>query len=86
MTPNTKNFAPLVLAVVLALLSLVVSAFTGYTSNDRATGERVTHVETQQENDGKRLDRMELKIDRTNEKLDEANRKLSEVVSAIQSR
>lgn len=64
MAPSTKNAAQIVVAIALALLSLVVSAYSGYTHDDKKTGERITAVETQQLNDGRRLERIEDKVDK----------------------
>lgn len=58
--------------VALAIFSLAVSSFVGYSNNDKAISERVSVVETQQRNDGARLERIERKLDSV---LDELRRR-----------
>lgn len=58
-------FKPEVLsAILIALLSLVLSAYSGYSHNDKQIEHRLSVVETQQQNDGPRLERMENKLDK----------------------
>ena len=50
--------------VLLVVASLVLSGYVAYTNNDKAITGRVIAVETQQKNDGSRLERIEAKLDR----------------------
>lgn len=63
-SPPTRQFdwKPF-LGVLLAVVSLLISGFLGYTNSDKAVASRITAVETQQENDNRRLDRIENKVD-----------------------
>lgn len=56
--------AQMALTILLALLSLVLSAYASYNHNDKQIEHRLTAVEKQQENDAPRLERMENKIDK----------------------
>lgn len=53
-----------IVPVLLALMALAVSAYAGYSSTDKEMASRISVVETQQKNDGQRLERIEDKIDR----------------------
>lgn len=57
------------MALGLAGVSLLVSAWVGYVKNDTTLVSRISVVETQQKNDGSKLERMENKLDRILEKL-----------------
>ena len=67
---NLKNLSPLV-ALIIALVSLLVSAWGGYAYNDKVISERVTAVETQQKDDGQSINRVEQKIDTIDNKVDQ---------------
>lgn len=67
--PTKRDWAPILVPVGIALLSLVISAWTGYTSSDKELNRRITTVETQQKNDGSRLERIENKVDRILERI-----------------
>lgn len=54
----------LIATIVIAVLSLALSAFASYTTNDKETNSRVVKIETRQEDDAHRLDRIENKLDR----------------------
>lgn len=54
-----KTYVP----VIIAIASLMISGFLGYTNTDKAVASRITAVETQQRNDTGRLDRIENKVD-----------------------
>lgn len=58
------------LTIVLALFSLVVSGYVGYSNNDKATAVKVASLETQQVNDQATLKRLEDKIDKLDTKTD----------------
>lgn len=51
-------------AILVALLSLAVSAYAGYAHNDKDISNRVSVIETQQKNDGATIQRVEGKVDR----------------------
>jgi hypothetical protein len=59
-----KLSAEAYVAIVIALLSLFLSAFVGYSHNDRDISNRVSVIETQQKNDGATIQRVESKVDR----------------------
>lgn len=50
--------------IVIALLSLAVSAFVSYTHNDKEMASRIAVVETQQKNDHDGINRVEVKVDK----------------------
>lgn len=58
------------LPLILAGLSLVVSAFTGYTRNDKDLVQRVSVLEAHQEDSVSRLGRIETKVDNVDGKMD----------------
>jgi hypothetical protein len=64
-TVKTEWLLPLVIAGV----SLAVSSWASYTSNDKELTSRVTAIETQQKNDLKSIDRIETKLDKLYEYL-----------------
>ena len=51
-------------------LELALSAFTGYTHNDKDISNRVSVVETQQRNDGLRQDSTDKRLQRIEDKVD----------------
>ena len=53
-----------IVPIAIATASLAASAFANYNSTDKETASRISIVETQQKNDGQRLERIEGKIDR----------------------
>ena len=61
---------PLAIAIATGVLSLVVSAYVGYSSNDKVLAVKVGQVETQQKNDGDRLNRIENNINNIDDKVD----------------
>lgn len=50
--------------ILLALVSLLFSAYVGYSNNDKSLSSRITAVETQQKNDREAIQRIENKLDR----------------------
>lgn len=50
-------------AIIVALLSMLLSSYGEYMHNDKAIEHRLTAMEKQQENDQPRLRRMEDKLD-----------------------
>jgi peptidoglycan hydrolase CwlO-like protein len=68
--PSKRDWLPIFAAILLALFSLSVSGWAAYSSNDKANVQRIQAVETQQKNDGNRLDRIENKIGQVDEKID----------------
>jgi len=78
-----------VLPIVLALVSLVVSAYTSYNSNDKAIAQRISVVETKQANDAERVNRIENKLDQILQEVysnrDYNQQKLEDVLRAIQA-
>jgi hypothetical protein len=65
-TPTRRDW---LLPLAMAGLSLVVSGWVNYSSNDKITIGRVVAVETQQKNDGQRLERIENKLDKILERI-----------------
>lgn len=66
-----KRLTPeIVVTIVIALLSLVLSAYAGYSHNDKEITSRVVAVETQQKNDHDAINRVEGKVDKVDGKLD----------------
>lgn len=57
------------LPLVLALLSLVISSYTGYTATDRETIQRITTTEAHQVDDRKTLDEIKLDVKDTKAKV-----------------
>lgn len=52
------------LSLILAGVSLIVSAYAGYNHNDKAMEHRVTTIEVQQKNDASTIQRVESKVDK----------------------
>lgn len=50
-------------AIILALLSFVVTAYASYAHNDKELTSRIAVLETHRTDDKERLDRIETKID-----------------------
>jgi len=50
-------------AIIIAALSLILSAYTSYDRNDKALGERIAILETHRTDDAERLNRIEIKLD-----------------------
>lgn len=50
-------------AIIIALLSLILSAYSGYNHNDKEMTSRIAVLETHRTDDKERLDRIETKID-----------------------
>lgn len=69
MSPERFPIGPLT-SLIVALLSLALSAFVGYTRTDRETAARITAVEVQQKNDHDGIGRVENKVDELNRKVD----------------
>jgi hypothetical protein len=59
------------LPIAIALVSLAVSAYAGYSVNDKSIAQRITAVEVQQSNDKDRLVRIENKLDELARRLEE---------------
>lgn len=59
-----KAYKAEIVAVVIALLSLIVSGYASYSHNDKEISNRVTAVEVQQRNDTDGIKRVEGKVDR----------------------
>jgi peptidoglycan hydrolase CwlO-like protein len=66
-TPTKRDW---ILPLAIAGLSITMSAFAAYNNNDKAITSRVVVIETQQKNDGARLERIENKIDKLDDKVD----------------
>lgn len=66
-TPNYQWLLPL----ILALVSLAVSAFASYSTTDKETAQRLTKLETKDQSAEDRLKRIELKVDRLEDKVDQ---------------
>jgi hypothetical protein len=62
--PTTRFDAGTIAAILIALLSMLVSAFTGYSHNDKDIASRISVVETQQKGDHEGIQRVETKVDR----------------------
>lgn len=62
MTTKPANWRWELLPLGIALLSLTVSAYTGYTSNDRETVQRVAVVESHQGDDRRTLEEIKLAV------------------------
>ena len=69
MTDKRRDYSTIA-SVILAMLAFLVSAYAGYSSNDKETAQRITVVETQQKNDGAAINRIEGKVDTLDTKLD----------------
>lgn len=69
MVDKHKSALALLLPVIIALVSLFVSAFVGYSNNNTVIAERMKAVETQQANDRETLKRIEQKVDRVVDKV-----------------
>lgn len=65
-----KAYKAELVAVILALLSLVVAGFSGYSHNDKDLTSRIVKVETRQDGMDRSLDRVESKLDEVNRKVD----------------
>jgi hypothetical protein len=61
---------PIAIATISGVISLGVAGYVGYTSNDKELAVKVGQVETQQRNDGDRLNRIEIKVDSVDDKID----------------
>lgn len=70
MTQQRKYDYMLIATIVIALMSFIVSAYAGYTSNDKVTSGRITALESQQQNDRESIIRIENRVDKANDKLD----------------
>lgn len=60
---TTRLSSEALAAIIIALLSLALSAYAGYSHNDKDISNRVTAIETQQKNDGATIQRVESKVD-----------------------
>ena len=69
MTDKRRDYSTIA-SVILAMLAFLVSAYAGYSHNDKETAQRITVVETQQKNDGAAINRIEGKVDTLDNKLD----------------
>ena len=69
MTDKRRDYSTIA-SVILAMLALLVSAYAGYSHNDKETTSRISVVETQQKNDGATIQRIEGKVDTLDSKLD----------------
>lgn len=68
--PTKKDWiAPFIAGLLLSLFSLAMSAYASYNRTDKSVEHRVTVVETRQETDGQRLERIENKVDRILDKV-----------------
>ena len=54
----------LLIPIAIALISLIISGYVGYSNDTKAIAVRVKGIEVQQQNDGSRLERIENKLDR----------------------
>ena len=67
---TTKQGAPWWLPVVIALLSLIISGYVGYSANNKDVTGRLATLEAYRENDSPRLSRIEAKVDQVDDKID----------------
>lgn len=58
------------LTLVVAIISLTLSAFNSYTRNAQDLSNRVAIIENQQRNDGAAIQRVESKVDKVDGKVD----------------
>lgn len=65
-----RSYKAELLAIILALLSLAMSAFVGYTYDNKDLTGRIVKVETRQDAQDRSIDRIERKVDQLNEKVD----------------
>jgi hypothetical protein len=70
-TPPSPTDYRWLLPLVLALLSLTISAFAGYNRNDRETIQRMSTVEAHLADDRKNMDEIKIAVRQTNDKLTE---------------
>ena len=81
-----KSGPPWWLPIALAIVSLTVSGYLGYSRNDKAIAERVVKVETLVDTIGPRLDKIDGKLERVDDiekKLDQADDKLDKVLAIV---
>jgi hypothetical protein len=69
MTTKTHD-RTIITTVIIAIVSLLLSAYIGYSHNDKDISNRMVTVETQQKNDEQALIRIENQVDKTNLKID----------------
>ena len=67
---TTKQGAPWWLPILIALLSLVISGYVGYSANNQDVTGRLATLEAHRENDSPRLSRIEAKVDAVDDKVD----------------
>lgn len=69
MSTRSQFDAALITTIVIAVLSLAMSAWVSYAHNDKDLTSRVTAVETQQKNDHEGMQRVDGKLDKLDEKV-----------------
>ena len=69
MTDKRRDYSTLA-AVIIAVVSFLVTAYASYAHNDKDITSRVVAVEVKQTNDHDAIIRIEAKQDKTNDKLD----------------
>lgn len=77
-----------VISIVIALISLIVSGYTGYSKNDKSVAQRITAVEIKEQDTASRLERMDTKLDTllTEIYTNRANQQtISDLLSAIKA-
>lgn len=57
-------------AIIIAIVSALLSGWVGYSHNDKEISNRVVAVETQQKNDHEGITRVEGKVDKVDSKVD----------------
>lgn len=60
-----------IVPILLALLSLVVSGYVGYSNNDKAVAVEIATLKTQRSGDKEQLDRIERTVNRLENKVDD---------------
>lgn len=65
-----KLTADILVPVILALGSLLLSGYAAYSHNDKEISNRVTAVETQQKNDHEGIQRVETQLEKVDGKID----------------
>lgn len=71
MTPPAKTDLRWLLPLILALLSLAISAYGGYNQNDRETVQRISTAEAHLLDDRKTLDEIKSQVKATDAKVTE---------------
>jgi CHASE1-domain containing sensor protein len=67
--PTKRDWVPVLIPIMLALLSLVITGFISYNRTDKQVEHRVTVIETKQDYNDIRLERIENKVDKILDKV-----------------